>query len=461
MSPSAITAGRAPRTGPSRRGRAVAPSSTAASKSPDIPIDSSGKGNPVRSRSRSRSSRSRTKDGRACSGVVPYPAMVISPTIGTVRHEAMASASLSIPSGDQPCFDASPEQFAWRQTAGGSGRLVDQQPEQLQRIDPVDQTSPAGRSASSCSICRWPIRCQRIAGRSANASTFLQSSCGKFSPRSNCPASISGRIRSGGCVLVTATSVTEPGSRPDSACRVGDPITDRLQIGPDVLPNVGHAPQCTDAPVARQERGDGRPIAIVPAPSNAQPQGTTAHLACNTPSRLPQFEGGTRNSPWESPKNTFDLTRFTEIKKNHGKVFNGETGGPPMAIGTALAFSSWRLRTTAKSKGLTRSTHIERNHPPPRRRPISANRQRASGLPRTTPPLALSYNRQAPSGTEGVASARLVGVSLRRLWERWSAEWNPGQLFYCAVPRCGETARTVAGRPTHSSPESRWRLDWK
>ena len=83
----------------------------ASSKSADIPIESSGSASPVRSRSASWTARSWANDARACAGVESSAAIVIRPTTGIRRQAAIASASLGIACGDQPCFVSSPEVF--------------------------------------------------------------------------------------------------------------------------------------------------------------------------------------------------------------------------------------------------------------------------------------------------------------------------------------------------------------
>ena len=118
----------------------VAPSSIAASKSLDMPIDSAESGRPVRCRSASRVWRSWMNEGLAVSASVPQPAIVISPAIGMLRHAAMASASSRILSADQPCLDSSPDVLTCKQIEGGldSSRQRVQQLQELERIDSVD-----------------------------------------------------------------------------------------------------------------------------------------------------------------------------------------------------------------------------------------------------------------------------------------------------------------------------------
>src|SRR5438309_4061210 len=62
--------------------------------------------------------------------------------------------------------------------------------------------------------CRWPIMCHSAASRSRNLSALLANSCTRFSPKRRNPAAYASRMRSGGCVLVTAMSAISSGLRP-------------------------------------------------------------------------------------------------------------------------------------------------------------------------------------------------------------------------------------------------------
>ena len=115
---------------------------------------------PVRWLSSSRVWRSRTNEGRADPASVPQAAIVISPTILTARQAAMASASLTTCSGDQPCLASSPEVFTCKQTGGAAGQLLRQGVEELKQLERVEPRGPSRPSATSA----WP--CSFASGRS-------------------------------------------------------------------------------------------------------------------------------------------------------------------------------------------------------------------------------------------------------------------------------------------------------
>ena len=85
----------------------------------------------------------------------------------------------------------------------------------------------ANNSAAFAALfdCKWPIMCHSASSRSRSASALLANSCTRFSPTS--PAACASRMRSGGCVLVTAMSAISPGLRP--ARRAADAMRSRTR----------------------------------------------------------------------------------------------------------------------------------------------------------------------------------------------------------------------------------------
>ena len=191
----------------------------ALSKSPDMPIDSSGSGRPVRWRSASRVSRSRTNEGRAVSASVPHAAIVIRPTIRIARQAAIASASSQTCSGDQPCLVSSPEVLTWRQTGGASGSSRARESRRLEQLQRIDRVDHLDHGQGSLRLVRLEVADQVPAHRLSEAAQGLG-----LPPEllgivlaqvDSTPPQPAGRTSSTGHFLVTATSVTASGARPD------------------------------------------------------------------------------------------------------------------------------------------------------------------------------------------------------------------------------------------------------
>ena len=115
----------------------VAPSSTATSKSPLMPIDRSGNFQPVCARRLSRRRRSSAKAGRASSGLSEYAAIVISPRTTTPSIDASLSPSVVTTSDEKPPFAASRLQFT-SNSIGRPARIRPNRESIEQSIEPTE-----------------------------------------------------------------------------------------------------------------------------------------------------------------------------------------------------------------------------------------------------------------------------------------------------------------------------------
>src|SRR5579872_3830265 len=78
----------------------------------------------------------------------------------------------------------------------------------------TESTAPNSSTAlADLLVCRWPIICHSTPAKSESAAAFSVNSCTRFLPKSRSPASYASRMRSGGCVFVTAISAIASGRR--------------------------------------------------------------------------------------------------------------------------------------------------------------------------------------------------------------------------------------------------------
>src|SRR5215813_9878352 len=167
----------------------VAPSSTATSKSPLIPIDRSAR--PCRSASlRSARNQPRASSARSTTGGI-----VISPR--TRKPGSAVSASTAV-------------------TNASTGRPRARARRSSSRARSMRSTECTTSKSSSASrtllVCRCPTRCH-AAGRPISA-TLPRASCTRFSPSAVSPAASAARIRPTSTVFDTPTSSTSSGRRP-------------------------------------------------------------------------------------------------------------------------------------------------------------------------------------------------------------------------------------------------------
>src|SRR5438093_2774682 len=186
----------------------VAPSSTAISKSPLIPIDSSG------SPWRSASLRSERNQPRASSARSTAGGIAISPRSRSPPSFVSASTAVSTASGGQPPFDGSRPTLTC--TSASTGRPRARARRSSSRARSMRSTEWTTSNSSSASrtlfVWRWPTRCHAT-GRPSSA-TLPRASCTRFSPSAVSPAARAARMRATSTVLDTPTSSTSSARRP-------------------------------------------------------------------------------------------------------------------------------------------------------------------------------------------------------------------------------------------------------
>src|SRR5438128_1155015 len=186
----------------------VAPSSTAISKSPLIPIDSSG------SPWRSASLRSERNQPRASSARSTVGGVAINPRSRSPPSFVSASTAVSTASGGQPPFDGSRPRLTC--TSASTGRPRARARRSSSRARSMRSTEWTTSNSSSASrtlfVWRWPTRCHGT-GRPISA-ILPRASCTRFSPSAGSPAASAARMRPTSTVLDTPTSSTSSARRP-------------------------------------------------------------------------------------------------------------------------------------------------------------------------------------------------------------------------------------------------------
>src|SRR6266540_2535182 len=186
----------------------VAPSSTATSKSPDMPMDSSRIETPgiLSACASAANIRNRRKCGRASSGALAAGGMAISPStrmpFKAPRRSATSIRSTACSSAKRPT--AVLILFVWsgpiRCHSIPAGARA---PNGMGSDAPEPRARPGGAGASLPAGARAPT-----------SSILASASWTRFSPNTRHPFVIASRRRSTGTDFDTATRVTQPGSRP-------------------------------------------------------------------------------------------------------------------------------------------------------------------------------------------------------------------------------------------------------
>src|SRR5437867_4138493 len=198
----------------------VAPSSTATSKSPDMPMDSSRIETPgiLSACASAANIRNRRKCGRASSGAPAAGGMAISPSTRTPFKAPTRSVTRANSSGLNPCLVFSSATFTSSRIACVSPRSLAARSRRSATSSRSTACSSAKRPTAALILFVWsgPIRCHSIPAwtRAPTSSILASASWTRFSPNTRHPFVIASRRRSTGTDFDTATRVTQPGSRP-------------------------------------------------------------------------------------------------------------------------------------------------------------------------------------------------------------------------------------------------------
>src|SRR2546426_8361084 len=186
----------------------VAPSSTAISKSPLIPIDRSD------SPCRSASLRSERNHPRASSARSTAGGMAIRPRSRSPPRAASACTAVSTASGGQPPLVGSAPMLTCTRASTGRPRARARRSSSRARSIRSTEctTSNSSRASRTLFVWRWPTRCHGT-GRPISA-ILPRASCTRFSPSAGSPAASAARMRPTSTVLDTPTSSTSSARRP-------------------------------------------------------------------------------------------------------------------------------------------------------------------------------------------------------------------------------------------------------
>src|SRR3954453_13491735 len=123
-----------------------------------------------------------------------------------------ASASV----GAMPAFCGSSPVLSWTNNSGRRFCELISLANASQTLGRSTEWTASNRATASLALldCSGPIRCRARSGQTeVNPGHFALASCTRFSPKTRCPASITGRIASAENVLDTAIKVTDARSR--------------------------------------------------------------------------------------------------------------------------------------------------------------------------------------------------------------------------------------------------------
>ena len=146
--------------------------------------------------------------------------MHIRPLTCRPQRSRQAARKASASRGGMPAFCGSSPVLTWTSSRGARPARTISRPSSIARLSrsTVSITSNSATASRALLDCSGPMRCSSTPLNCVRRAGHLAlASCTRFSPKTRCPAASTGTMSSPGKVLETATSVTEPGSRPASA----------------------------------------------------------------------------------------------------------------------------------------------------------------------------------------------------------------------------------------------------